>query len=253
VFCKITPCHSVIRRWQHCYIEMRVSVFDALFTERKVPFKPHFLEGLNFQPGLLCPAMLIILILCTLRDTVTAVFLCLCTSSPNNIIGCHNVAHVTKCWRKHVAIHITTKFNSITWGGIFFCAFGWLWMCVCMYICMYLLYEKLYSLYSVYICIFLVWMLFWIHFLSCIPRNVPWVAFKPCKSPLVAWEWSPVLTVQMGLQVTGNEQKRECIYIYTLYLCFDYFVHIPYLCLHIFTVAFWIMIACYSREVSYHH
>jgi len=78
-------------------MELRVSVFDALFTERKVPFKPHFLEGLNFQPCLLCPAMLIILILCALRDTVTAVFLCLYTSSPNNNIGCHNVADVAKC------------------------------------------------------------------------------------------------------------------------------------------------------------
>jgi len=41
-------------------MELRVSVFDALFTGRKVPFNPHFLEGLNFQSGLLCPAMLII-------------------------------------------------------------------------------------------------------------------------------------------------------------------------------------------------
>jgi len=56
-----------------------------------------FLEGLNFQPDLLCPAMPIILILCTPRDPVTAIFLCLYTSQPNNIIGCHNVADVAKC------------------------------------------------------------------------------------------------------------------------------------------------------------
>lgn len=95
VYCKIIPCHSVIRRWQHCYMELRVSVFDALFTERKVPFKPHCLEELSFQPGLLCPAMLIIL--SPLHNTVTAVFLCLHTCPLSNIIGFHNVADVANC------------------------------------------------------------------------------------------------------------------------------------------------------------
>jgi hypothetical protein len=130
----------------------------------------------------------------------------------------------------HVAIHITTKFSSINWGGIFFLCL-WLFqfnspnrssisLVVVMNVYMY--YMKNFTPCILYISVFfLVWMLFWIHFLSCIPWNVPWVAFKPCKSQLVAWEWSPVLTVQMGLQVTGSEQKRECIYIYTLYPCFD--------------------------------
>lgn len=105
--------------------------------------------------------MLIILISCTLRDTVTAVFLCLYTSPPNNIIGCHNVADVAV----HVAIHITTKFNSINWGWVFFFLCLWVFqfhspnrssitLVAVMNVCMYVLYEKLYSLHFVYVCIY---------------------------------------------------------------------------------------------------